>query len=340
MKRIIAYIISLVAPFAGFSAEIKKETPIAYYSMTNLAQKDEIGVCAKNIFMEFLEEIEATAKTRPYLFSFQPVTYLIEVLPSGFIRTLERKGGDSSYVLTDSLNDAMSLRHWCFSSCVEREDQDIVEMERVQLTIYPKCFKETPIAYYLISGLVHGDELTIYTVALFREFSEVIEKTLSTRPQLLANQPVTYLIEVLPSGFVRTLYREDGDPTYGLTDMLNEAMSVRHWSFHPFWEKLDHENMSMERVRLTIYPKCLIFDAERTVHKDNKIILEGDAKLTYGKYRIAANEIEYNPLRRNGSADGSVHFNISKGEYVPAKGLVFSFREDGALANYFWEGLE
>lgn len=140
----------------------------------------------------------------------------------------------------------------------EKEDPDIVEMERVQLTIYPKCVKETPIAYYLISGLVHGDELTIYTAALFREFSEAIETSLSTRPQLLANQPVTYLVEVLPSGFVRTLQREDGDPTYGLTDMLNDAMSRRHWSFHPFWEKLEQESVGMERVRLTIYPKCLI----------------------------------------------------------------------------------
>jgi hypothetical protein len=340
MKRILACSLLLLAPFVGFSAEIKKETPIAYYSMTNLAQDDEVGVYAENIFIEFLKEIEATAKTRPYLFSFQPVTYLIEVLPSGFIRTLERKGGDPSYALTDSLNDAMSLRHWCFSPFVDRADQDFVEVKRVQLTIYPKCVKETPIAYYLISGLVHGDELTIYTAALFREFSQVIETTLNTRPQLLAHQPVTYLIEVLPSGFVRTLHREDGDPTYGLTDSLNDAMAQRHWRFQPFWEKLDHENMSMERVRLTIYPKCLIFDAERTVHKDNKIILEGDAKLTYGKYKIAANEIEYNPLHRNGSADGSVHFNISKGEYIPTKGLVFSFREDGALANYFWEGLE
>ena len=198
--------------------------------------------------------------------------------------------------------------------------------------------KETPIAFYSITDLAESKESAIYTAALLRQLSDVIEKTANQRPDLFDNQPVSFLIEVLPSGFVRTVAREEGDPSYGITDSLNDAMSQRHWCFLPFWEKLDQENLYMERARLTVRPKCLIISAEKTVIFKDAISLEGDAQLSYGKYKIAADKIAYKSDQRVGTASGSVLLNITDGEYRHKKEINFVFNGDGALSNYFWEG--
>jgi len=200
--------------------------------------------------------------------------------------------------------------------------------------------KETPIAYYSMTNLVPSDEIKIYTAALFRELSELIEGVVTARPDLFENQPMTYLVEILPSGFVRTLTREDGDPSYGITDSLNDAMSQRHWCFIPFWEKLDQENISMERARLTVQPKCLIISAEKTVISQDSMSLEGDVRLSYGKYSIQADHIDYRPDQRTGSAGGSIHFNVGNGVYTPLSELAFAFQKDGVFRNYVWEGYE
>ena len=200
--------------------------------------------------------------------------------------------------------------------------------------------KETPIAYYSMTNLIPSEEINIYTAALFRELSEAIEGVVTTRPDLFENQPITYLVEVLPSGFVRTLTRENGDPSYGITDSLNDVMLKRHWCFIPFWEKLDQEYISMGRARLTVHPKCLVISAEKTVIYQDSMSLEGDARLSYGKYSIQADHIDYRPDQRTGSAGGSILFNVGNGVYTPLSELAFAFRNDGALSNYFWEGYE
>jgi hypothetical protein len=200
--------------------------------------------------------------------------------------------------------------------------------------------KETPIAFYSITDLAENKGSAIYAAALLRQMSDIIEKTANQRPDLFDNQPVSFLIEVLPSGFVRTLAREEGDPSYGITDSLNDAMSQRHWCFLPFWEKLDKENLCMERARLTVRPKCLIISAEKTVISGDSMSLEGDVRLSYGKYSIQADRIDYHPDQRTGSAGGSILLNIGNGLYTPMTELAFTFRNDGAFRNYFWEGYE
>ena len=114
MKRILACIVSLAAPFVGSSAEITKETPIAFYSITDLAESKESAIYAAALLRQMSDIIEKTANQSPDLFENQPASFLIEVLPSGFVRTLAREEGDPSYGITDSLNDAMSQRRWCF----------------------------------------------------------------------------------------------------------------------------------------------------------------------------------------------------------------------------------
>ena len=198
--------------------------------------------------------------------------------------------------------------------------------------------KETPIAFYSITDLAENKGSAIYAAALLRQMSDIIEKTANQRPDLFDNQPVSFLIEVLPSGFVRTVAREEGDPSYGITDSLNDAMSQRHWCFLPFWEKLDQENLCMERARLTVRPKCLIISAEKMVIFKDSMSLEGDAQLSYGKYKIAADKIAYKSDQRVGTASGSILLNIAKGEYKHKKEINFVFNGDGALSNYFWEG--
>ena len=200
--------------------------------------------------------------------------------------------------------------------------------------------KETPIAFYSITDLAESKESAIYAVALLRQMSDIIEKTANQSPDLFDNQPASFLIEVLPSGFVRTLAREEGDPSYGITDSLNDAMSQRRWCFLPFWEKLDQENLCMERARLTVRPKCLIISAEKTVISQDSMSLEGDVRLSYGKYSIQADHIDYRPDQRTGSAGGSILFNIGNGVYTPLSELAFAFQKDGAFRNYFWEGYE
>lgn len=198
--------------------------------------------------------------------------------------------------------------------------------------------KETPIAFYSITDLAESNESAIYTASLLRQMSDIIEKTVNLRPDLFDNQPATFLIEVLPSGFVRTVVREDGDPTYGITDSINEVMGDRHWCFIPFWAELDKENQSMAKTRLIVHPKCLIISAERTVIFKDSMSLEGDAQMSYGKYKIGADKIAYNSDQRVGTASGSVLLNIASGEYKHKKEIKFVFNGDGALSNYFWEG--
>ena len=198
--------------------------------------------------------------------------------------------------------------------------------------------KETPIAFYSITDLAESKESAIYAAALLRQMSDIIEKTANQSPDLFDTQPASFLIEVLPSGFIRTLAREEGDPSYGITDSLNDAMSQRRWCFIPFWGELEKENQYMARARLIVHPKCLIISAEKTVIFKDSISLEGDAQLSYGKYKIAADKIAYKSDQRVGTASGSVLLNITNGEYRHKKEINFVFNGDGAFSNYFWEG--
>lgn len=197
--------------------------------------------------------------------------------------------------------------------------------------------KETPIAFYSITDLAESKETAIYAAALLRQMSDIIEKTANQSPDLFDNQPASFLIEVLPSGFVRSVAREEGDPAYGITDSINEAMGDRHWCFIPFWGELDNENQSMVRTRLIVHPKCLIISAEKMVIFKDSMSLEGDAQLSYGKYKIAADKIAYKSDQRVGTASGSILLNIAKGEYKHKKEINFVFNGDGTLSNYFWE---
>ena len=95
MKRVLACILSLVGPFATYSAEIKKETPIAYYSITNLVEGGEFGVYTAALFRAMSEAVDDTVRENPDLFESQPVGYLIEILPDGCVRTLQPEEGRS-----------------------------------------------------------------------------------------------------------------------------------------------------------------------------------------------------------------------------------------------------
>lgn len=200
--------------------------------------------------------------------------------------------------------------------------------------------KETPIAYYSITDLNESKEDLIYTAAVFREISDRIEEIVKENPPLFENQPVTYLIEICPSGFIRTLNREEGDPSYGITDSLNKALSRRHWVFLPFWERLENKSQTMARSRIRINPKCIVISANKTVISKHTISLEGNVRLSYGKYKIEAEQIEYDQNERAGFACGPVLMNIVNGEYKSNKGISFSFANDGSLSNYFWQELQ
>jgi len=201
--------------------------------------------------------------------------------------------------------------------------------------------KETPIAYYSITDLSESKESRIYTAAVFREISDRAEEIVKEDPSLFENQPVSYLIEICPSGFIRTLNREEGDPSYGITDSLNKALSLRHWVFLPFWERLEDESHTMARSRLRIHPKCIIISADKTTISKHTLSLEGNVRLSYGKYKIESDKIEYDQVQRAGLAGGPVLMNIVNGEYkARSNGVSFSFANDGALNNYFWEELQ
>ena len=200
--------------------------------------------------------------------------------------------------------------------------------------------KETPIAYYSITDLTESEENLIYTAAILREISDMIEEVVKQKPALFENQPMTYLIEILPSGFIRTLNREEGDPSYGITDSLNDCLSRRHWVFIPFWENLEKENSIVGWWRLRIHPKCIIISAEKTTISKHTLSLEGNVRLSYGKYKIESDKIEYDQDQRAGFAGGPVLMNIVNGEYKANNGISFSFANDGALNNYFWEELQ
>lgn len=200
--------------------------------------------------------------------------------------------------------------------------------------------KETPIAYYSITDLTESEESLIYTAAVFREISDRIEEIVNENPPLFENQPVTYLIEICPSGFIRTLKREEGDPSYGITDSLNKVLSSRRWVFIPFWEKLEKEGRTMAKSRLRIYPKCIVISADKTAISKHTMSLEGNVRLSYGKYKIEAEKIEYDQDARAGLAGGPVLMKIVNGEYKTNKGISFSFANDGALSNYFWQELQ
>jgi hypothetical protein len=197
--------------------------------------------------------------------------------------------------------------------------------------------KETCVAYYSITNLVDGDEFGIYTAALFRTISEAVDDTVFKTPDLFESQPASYLIEVFPDGYVRTLELEGGDPRDGITQTINRSLEVWPWHFKGLRKTSPNESREVTKLRFVVYPKCLIAQAEKTQFSKDKMSLEGNVILTYGKYRIKADRVEYDPQKRVGAADGSVLMNIADGEYIPKKGLTFVFRNDGSFRNYFWE---
>ena len=200
--------------------------------------------------------------------------------------------------------------------------------------------KETPIAYYSITNLVEGGEFGIYTAALFRAMSEAVDDTVCEKPDLFESQPVGYLIEILPDGSVRTLQREEGDPRNGITQSIHSTLKSWPWYFKGVGKNIPDESSEVERLRFRVYPKCLLVCAQKTQISNDRMSLEGDVVLTYGKYKIKADHVEYDSKKRTGSADGAILMNIANGEYIPKKGLTFVFQNDGSFRNYFWEGLE
>ena len=102
-------------------------------------------------------------------------------------------------------------------------------------------------------------------------------------------------------------------------------------------KNIPDDSSDVTKLRFRVYPKCLLVCAEKTQISNDKVSLEGDVVLTYGKYKIKADHVEYDPNKRIGSAEGAVLMNIANGEYIPKKGLTFVFRNDGSLRNYFWE---
>ena len=200
--------------------------------------------------------------------------------------------------------------------------------------------KETPIAYYSITNLVEGGEFGIYTAALFRAMSEAVDDTVRESPDLFESQPVGYLIEILPDGCVRTLQRDGGDPRNGITQSIHNTLKSWPWYFKGVGKNIPDDSSEVERLRFRVYPKCLWVCAEKTQISNDRMSLEGDVVLTYGKYKIKADHVEYDPKKRIGSADGAILMNIANGEYIPKKGLTFVFQNDGSFRNYFWEGLE
>ena len=197
--------------------------------------------------------------------------------------------------------------------------------------------KETPVAYYSITNLVEGAEFGIYTVALFRAMSEAVDDTVRENPDLFENQPVGYLIEILPDGCVRTFQPEEGDPRGGITQSIRKTLNSWPWHFKGVGKNIPDESSEVTKLRFRVYPKCLLVCAEKIQISNDKMSLEGDAVLTYGKYKIKADHVEYDPNKRIGSADGAVLMNIANGEYIPKKGLTFVFRNDGSFRNFFWE---
>jgi hypothetical protein len=197
--------------------------------------------------------------------------------------------------------------------------------------------KETCVAYYSITNLVEGDDFGIYTAALFRTISEAVDDTVRKNPDLFESQPASYLIEVFSDGYVRTLELEGGDPKDGITQAINRSLEVWPWNFKGLRKNSLNESSPVTKLRFVVYPKCLIAQAEKTQFSKDKMSLEGNVILTYGKYKIKADRVEYDPQKRVGAADGSVLMNIANGEYIPKKGLTFVFRNDGSLRNYLWE---
>jgi hypothetical protein len=197
--------------------------------------------------------------------------------------------------------------------------------------------KETPIAYYSITNLVEGGEFGVYTAALFRAMSEAVDDTVRENPDLFESQPVGYLIEILPDGCVRTLQPEEGDPRGGITQSIRNMLKSWPWYLKGVGKNIPDDSSEVTKLRFRVYPKCLLVCAEKTQISNDKVSLEGDVVLTYGKYKIKADHVESDPNKRIGSAEGAVLMNIANGEYIPKKGLTFVFRNDGSLRNYFWE---
>jgi lipopolysaccharide assembly outer membrane protein LptD (OstA) len=117
---------------------------------------------------------------------------------------------------------------------------------------------------------------------------------------------------------------------------MNDALDSGYWRFYRL-KNIPEDRRDITRLRFTVFPKCLVVQAEKTLISKDKMSLEGNVTLTYGKYKIKADRLEYDPEKRSGFADGSVLMNIASGEYISKKCLIFSFLDDGVFRNRFWE---